>query len=207
MRRLLAPTLAAALSLALAAPALAACDADSWVAGTTDICGGTLTYHDYVYDDYGADNGSSPQKNWGGLSAQSGDERYADDAENSADIVGLDLWTQRDRLHVRFRLSALYKPDQTVGAIAIDTDDNQATGGGQWPGLDVSSKGWEIVKSFDRGDPQANVIEGDLPLPAGNRWRLQAVTAQKGGPVMNVAFRGTKEEGAWWEAKQAAALG
>jgi dienelactone hydrolase len=200
--------LTAALLLVLAPAASAACKGDSYVAGSVDLCSGTLVYHDYVADDYGADDGSSPSKSWGSLAAQSGDKRYPDDAsEETADLVGVALSVRGDKLHVRFDLAALSKPDQTLGAIAIDTDGNDATGGGAWPGVaGVSSKGWEVVKTFDRGDTAANTIEGDLPLPGGRRWRVQALTAQKGGPVMNVAFRGLKESGAWWEDGQAAAL-
>ncbi len=72
------------------------------------------------------------------------------------------------------------------------------------------------------------MVGGHVPLPPGERWRVQAVTAQADGPaagvesdhaVMNVAFRGPDEEsrftflalsgpgeGAWFEDRQAAAL-
>ena len=33
------------------------CHKTSWVAGTTELCDGTLIYRDYIYDDYGADVG------------------------------------------------------------------------------------------------------------------------------------------------------
>jgi dienelactone hydrolase len=198
-------------ALLLVAPAASAapapgCSGTSWTAGVVAICKGNLAYRDYVYDDYGADTGGSPSKSWGTLARESGDQRYPNDAENSADLVTLRVWRSGDRLRVRFYLSALYEPDQTVAALAIDTDANDGTGGGRWGDLGVSSRGWDVLHTFDRGDPRRNLIEGSVPLPPGTRWRLQAVTAQRSGPVMNVAFRGTGEEGAWWEAKQAAAL-
>src|SRR4051794_24630573 len=124
-------TLTTALLLVLAPAASAACHQDSYVVGTVDLCAGELVYHDYVADDYGADDGSSPSKSWGALAAQAGDKRYPDDAsEETADLVGFALSVRGDKLHVRFDLAALGKPDQTIGAIAIDTDANQATGGG-----------------------------------------------------------------------------
>ena len=66
-----------------------------------------------------------------------------------------------------------------------------------------------MIETFDVDDPDSNLILGSIPRPAGAVWRLQAVTAINGGPVMNVAFRGTNEAiavGTWWEDKQAAAL-
>jgi dienelactone hydrolase len=55
-------------------------------------------------------------------------------------------------------------------------------------------------------DTDSNTITGSLPMPAGTSWRLQAVTAQADGPVMNVGFRGPDEVGPWFEDHQAAAL-
>jgi predicted esterase len=180
-----------------------ACDDRSWVAGTVDLCAGALVYRDYVYDDYGANTNNPLAPNIAGLARPAGDERYPADV-NSADLLTLELRPAGDRLHVTFRLNTLFAPDSTVAALAIDTD-----GAGSvrpWPGLDVRSDGWDVFAAFDRGDATSNVIEGDLPLPGGTRWRVQAVTAVKGGPVMNVAFRGTDETGPWWEDNQAAAL-
>ena len=203
MRRRLPLLLAVSAALAAAAPAQACSDA-SWTAGTTELCSGTFTYRDYVYDDYGADRGTVARKNWPTLSAQAGDDRYPDELENSADLLGVELRIEGGRLHVRFPLSALYRGDETVAALAIDH--TPGTGGGQWPGLNVRSDGWDTVHTFRSGDAQRNEITGDVPLPPGTTWRVQAVAAQADGTVMNVAFRGTNEGGNWWEAHQAAAL-
>ncbi len=72
--------------------------------------------------------------------------------------------------------------------------------------------------------PRTNVIQGSEPIPSGRVWRVQAVTAKSDGTVMNVAFRGAREQarfggtlltqagsslsdaGAWFEDDQAAAL-
>src|SRR3954468_22689888 len=127
--------LTAVLLFAIASAASAACKGDSYVAGTTDLCSGKLIYRDYIADDYGADDGSSPSKSWGSLAAQAGDKRYPDDAsEETADIVDVAFSVRGDKLHVRFLLAALAKADQTLGAIAIDTDHDDETGGGAWPG-------------------------------------------------------------------------
>ncbi|MEA2422374.1 MAG: hypothetical protein QOF55_1473, partial [Thermoleophilaceae bacterium] len=121
-------------------------------------------------------------------------------------------------------LNSLYKPDSTVLAVAIDSDNNKLTGGGKWGALNVVSTGWDKIAYFDTGDPATNTIDGTMPLPPGDHWRVQAVTAIKSsGQVMNVAFRGVDEQsgfkgndassnvdpakGSWFEDKQAAALG
>ena len=110
--------------------------------------------------------------------------------------------------------------------MAIDLDDDPATGGGEWPGFGgVASAGWDVLYVLDEADTLANLIGGSVPVPTGgDRWRIQAVAAQADGPhptrqVMNVAFRGPDEQakftfvetsppgdGAWFEDNQAAAL-
>src|SRR3954469_1414966 len=108
-------------------------------------------------------------------------------------------------------------------AVAIDSDAHAVTGGGKWGDLGVSAKGWDNIAYFKTGDPATNTIDGTMPLPPGDKWRVQAATAQADGTVMNVAFRGVDEvagfkgndaasnanpdAGSWFEDKQAAALG
>ncbi|MGK4456003.1 hypothetical protein, partial [Klebsiella pneumoniae] len=75
-------------------------------------------------------------------------------------------------------------------AIAIDTDNDAATGGGAWSPLKIASRGWDVLEVFSQGDAESNRIIGRLPLPTGDTWRVQAAVAQKNGTVMNVAFRG-----------------
>ncbi len=196
-----------------------ACQPGSWVAGTVELCDGAVVYRDYVFDDYGADLGGQRGARTGTLSSPAGDQRYPVGSEATADLVDLTLTVAGDRLEVVAELNALYEVDSTVLALAIDTDDDPATGGGEWDDLGVSSEGWDVLATFEEGDPATNLITGSLPLPAGNRWRLQAATAIAGGPVMNVAFRGPDEragaeiptqnvgsEGTWFEDLQAAAL-
>jgi pimeloyl-ACP methyl ester carboxylesterase len=193
---------------ARAEPAAAGeCNGRSWIGGSVDLCDGVLVYRDYVYDDYGANTGQ-PAENTAPLSETAGDMRYTTDV-NSADLVDLSLSIEGDRLHAVFELNALFHKDSTVAALAIDSDDDKTTGGGEWKDLGVTSEGWDVLETFDKGDPNTNLIEGDVPLPPGDRWRVQALTAVNGGPVMNVAFRGTDEKtavGTWWEDDQAAAL-
>jgi pimeloyl-ACP methyl ester carboxylesterase len=182
--------------LLLAADARAAgCNADGWVAGQVDLCEGQLVYRDYVYDDFGADSGAfgtSP----GRFAVPAGDDRNPVGAEGSTDLVDLTLKIDGDRLLATFELEAKYKADDAIAALAIDTDANESTGGGAWKDVLITSKGWDVQQSFKTGDPKTNVIEGNLPLPAGDRWRVQAVVARPDGRVMNVAFRGTSEKAA-----------
>jgi pimeloyl-ACP methyl ester carboxylesterase len=199
------------------------CGQSSWVAGVTEWCDGRLLYRDYIYDDYGADSGApsaSPFPN-GTLAGTAGDARYPAGAENTADLVRLELRADRDRIHVEAELNALYATGQTVLHIALDTDGQSGTGGGAWPGLAIRSEGWDAVYRFDHGDPAGNLITGSFPRPAAATWKVWAVTAQADGTVMNVAFRGPHEKaellgafgavptdvGAFWEDRQAAALG
>lgn len=212
------------------------CERSSWIAGTTELCNGRLIYRDYVYDDYGADLGfvSPPgtllnlttrmgpgQTQPGPLSPSAGDKQYPAGLENTADLVRVELAIEGNELVASFELNTLYNPDETIAALAIDTDNNAATGGGSWEGLGISSTGWDVLQKFSTGNPETNKIVGRMPLPGGETWRVQAVVAQKNGTVMNVAFRGPDEQagatgaipdqvlpdkGNFWEDKQAAAL-
>ena len=223
-KRLALLVLAAA---ALAAPATASaarCTTAprSWTAGSVDLCRGVLVYSDYVDDDYGADTGAvNTTSRTAGLAPSAGDQAYpADGQDATADLVRLTLRVKGKRLLVRGLLNALFDPRQTTLALAIDTDGNPATGGGKWKTLDVSSKGWDKLLLFKKGNAKTNTIGGSVPLPAGRKWRVQAATAiSSSGQVMNVAFRGIHEtataqgaakssdSGSWFEDKQAAALG
>ncbi|MEA2441613.1 MAG: hypothetical protein QOH76_3037 [Thermoleophilaceae bacterium] len=215
--------LAVAPAAAGAAAAPSCLEPHSWVAGSTDLCGGTLVYNDYVDDDYGADTGLRTTSHTASLAPTAGDQGYASGEEATADLIRLTLKVEGNKLRVTGLLNALYKPDSTVLAVAIDTDGNRLTGGGPWGTLHVLSTGWEKIAFFSAGDPSANTITGTMPLPPGSKWRVQAVTAIKSsGQVMNVAFRGVNEEsgfrgndaasnvnpgkGSWFEDKQAAAL-
>lgn len=193
-------------------------DPPSWLAGAVELCDGTLIYRDYLYDDYGADDPAFPNTantTTGSLARPAGDARYDAANVNSADLVDLKLWVDGSTLHVEAEMAALFNADSTIVAVAIDTDNNSATGGGEWGDLvaldstKLTSTGWDVLATFDDGDPATNLVTGSMPLPAGATWRVQAVTAKKDNTVMNVAFRGLDEEtvtGAWWEDKQAAAL-
>jgi dienelactone hydrolase len=220
-RRLLLPALLLAAALPSTAHAASCAEPDSWVAGSTALCEGAIVYSDYVHDDYGADTGSSnTTSRTAGLAPTAGDESYPGGKDATADIVRLTLRIDGDRLRVTALMNALFAPDSTVLAVAIDSDGTPLTGGGKWGQLDVSSRGWDRIAFFDRGDPATNTISGSMPLPPGTRWRVQAAAAIKGtGHVMNVAFRGVDEqarakgaptssdEGSWFEDQQAAAIG
>lgn len=202
------------------------CGKSSWVAGAAELCDGTLEYRDYVYDDYGADLGTvSIPFITGPLSPSAGDVTYPLGARNTADLVRFTMALDGDDVVVSYELNTLYTTDQTLAAIAIDTDNDASTGGGELPGLGVSAPGWDFFKTFTKGDPDSNMIIGRFPRPEGDTWRVYALVAKADGTVMNVAFRGINEEakagasikdasalivvpnvGDFWEDKQAAAL-
>ena len=45
-------------------------------------------------------------------------------------------------LAIRAEVNTLFEAGQTQIAVAIDTDNDPETGGGEWPGLGISSAGW-----------------------------------------------------------------
>ena len=180
------------------------CERTSWVAGTAEVCAGELVYRDYVYDDYGANRPARPASASPDGPAPAGDERYQA-APNTADLLTLRLRVEDDVVRVTFELNSLFVADSTTAALVIDADDDRATGGGRWPGISLTSDGWDVGGSWSVGDPTSNTIEGTLARPRGDRWRVQAAVADRGGAVMNVAFR-AGESGHWWEDRQAAAL-
>ncbi len=205
-----------------AAPGPAGCGTGSWIAGTVDLCAGGLIYRDYVYDDYGAQGLSQPPST-GSLSNPTGTQSYPgpnDNAVNNyADITAIRLYVGFSQVAVEIDVNSLFDPHSTIVALAIDTDDDPATGGGEWADLiafpelstPLTSTGWDVLRvfSYDTAyfDTNENRIYGIFDRPPGTHWRLQAVAAVASTrTVMNVAFRGTNETGTWFEDKQAAAL-
>jgi dienelactone hydrolase len=195
-----------------AAPAAAppACDERSWIGGTTEWCGGKLVYRDYVYDDNGADTRPAGSVHGTPLNRGAGDIDHRERGQelNSADLLTLRLWREGRLLRAAFHLNTLFASDETIAALAIDTDDDRATGGGMWSGrIDLESRGWDRAYVFDRRDAKTNQITGSVALPStdAKTWRIQAAIALGDGTPMNVAFR-PKESGNWWEDKQSAAL-
>ena len=79
--------------------------------------------------------------------------------------MDLTLTRRGDRVDVVAETAALYRPGDTVLALAIDTDGN-ATGGGAWGSLGIRSAGWDRLVVIDRGDPGTNTLRGSFPLPA-----------------------------------------
>ena len=190
--------------------AAAACDERSWIAGTTEWCGGKLVYRDYVYDDNGADTMPAGSVHGTPLNRGAGDvdHREHGQALNSADLLTLRLWRDGNLLRASFDLNTLFPSDRTIAALAIDVDDDTSTGGGPWSNrIDVSSRGWDRSYIFDHRNATSNVITGSAPLPpaTSKTWRIQAVIALGDGTPMNVAFR-PKDSGNWWEDEQSEAL-
>jgi hypothetical protein len=192
------------------------CGRSSWLAGTTELCNGALVYRDYVMDDHGASDPTDPTSETevlAPLSPTAGDARNPDRSRaGTADLIDLTLRIRGNQLVAVFQLNALYHADSTIAALAIDTDNDAASGGGGWPGLGVSSRGWDRFATAGSGDAGNNTITLTMAVPSGTQWRVQAVTAQADGTVMNVAYRGIDElsgfgtDSTWWEGRQAAAL-
>src|SRR3954467_12566917 len=116
MRRIAVMLAATCLSFALAAvsadAAPPAClSPQSWVAGTTDLCQGTIVYRDYVDDDYGADTGDHSTDRTAQLAPSAGDENYPADQDATADVILLKLAIDGDKLQVTALLNALYDAD------------------------------------------------------------------------------------------------
>lgn len=204
----LTPTLLLAPSARSATESVATvpCQSEtSYEAGATELCGGELVYRDFVYDDHGADTG------YGGSGVGGkgiGNASYADAGaeENTADLLSLRLRLEGDQLQITAHLNTLFKADTSKVVVAIDTDANNATGGGAWPHVNnVRSSGWDTTVLLTGGDPSTNLLTATVPAPAGEAWRVQAVTATADGTVFNVAFR-TDESGEFFDGVQAAAL-
>ena len=160
------PAMAVAALVLLALPtsaAAATCSTAprSWTAGSVDICRGTLVYSDYVNDDYGADTGAvNTTSRSATLAPSAGDQAYpAAGQDATADLVRLTLRVRGHRLFVKGLLNALFQPRQTILAVAIDTDNKPATGGGDWSNLGVSST--------RRGTSLRALPAGPLRLPHG----------------------------------------
>jgi len=176
------------------AAASKACARSSWLAGSTELCEGRLIYRDYLYDDHGAGNGQiNTPYSAASLSFSAGGASYPEGLENTADLVRFELALDGDEVTVEYELNTLFEGSETIAALAIDTDNNPATGGGELPGLGVSAPGWELFQTFAVGDPDRNLIQGRFPKPTGKVWKLYVLLAQADGTVMNVAFRGIHE--------------
>jgi hypothetical protein len=143
---LLSPAVAAAAPPAAPPPGITqGCGGTSWWAGTTTVCDGTVVYRDYVNDDHGADTGgigyNGTQSAFGTLAHPAGDRRYAADRISVADLVRLELSRRGNQVEVVAETAALYRPDDAVLVLALDTDGGPATGGGTWGGSASAATG------------------------------------------------------------------
>lgn len=159
-------------------------------AGTAAYAAGSWAYEDYVYDS------------------------TAGSSKNSGDLAVLQIALSGDAVRHVARLNSYVAGDPTLIALAVDTDCNDATGGGAWPnGSGVSTAGWEfVVQAGDAGAsvfmpdaapipiPSAashdrNVIEFDVPFSVaspGKRWCYRGLVGLGGDrwtQTTNVLFR------------------
>lgn len=137
--------------------------------GTAGYSAGSWAYEDYVHDSTAGTSG------------------------NSGDLAVLQIALTDDAVRHVVKLNSYITEDPTLVALAVDTDCDDATGGGEWPnGSGVSTAGWEfIVLAGDSGanilmlgaaamripsvaNHASNVIEFDVPRsfadPADTHW-------------------------------------
>src|SRR3954451_15096526 len=151
-------------SAASAAPCKAA--PRSWTGGFVNLCRGNLVYLDYVDDDYGADTGgTNTTSGRAGRAPSAGEQEYPGSGQDAtADIVRLTLSVKGRRLRVSGLMDALFSKGQTTLALAIDTDGKSSHGGGKWKTLDASSKGWDKLYLFKRGNTKTTTMTGNVRL-------------------------------------------
>ena len=160
-------------------------------AGTAGYAAGSWSYEDYVYDSTAGTSG------------------------DSGDLAVLQISLTGDAVRYVAKLNSYIAEDPTLIALAVDTDCNDATGGGAWPnGSGVSTKGWEfIIQAGDSGasvmvpgaapmpiesaaNHDTNIIEFDVPRsfadPAGKHWcyrGLVGLGTDTWSQTTNVLFR------------------
>ena len=96
-------------------------------AGSTEYCNGVFVYHDYVYDDYGAiagDPNAAPRERSRAPTATSATRPTSTRPTSSRCACR----SSAGQLHVSFELNTLRDANSTVAALAIDTDNDAATG-------------------------------------------------------------------------------
>ena len=123
------------------------------IPGTATFGEGAWTFTDYVYDDKGTGAFTYP------LPAETG--------ANSADIAVLHVKPGPEAVQYLVELNTLIVEDSTVIALAVDTDHNESTGGGEWPlNAKLSSPGWEHVVTVWGSGGVVNLSDGrSFPVP------------------------------------------
>jgi pimeloyl-ACP methyl ester carboxylesterase len=188
---------------------------DDWASEPTMVPGparydaGEWSFTDYPYDDRGAGGDFAYPSGYGA---------------NAADVVVLRIAADDDAVHYLVELDTMLAADSTVVALAVDSDGDDATGGGAWPlGADLSTPGWEFVVSVwgtdgvvtrsdgseahvpVAADTTKNVIEFAVPRsvadPGTSTWRYRGGagvwdrTQQTWAEVVAVSPSGTEPAG------------
>lgn len=148
------------------------------LAGTAQVSRGELIYTDYLYDDYGADlNGSPDMPSYrSDLSPTSGDYRYPDEPEryghNAADLRELRIAADPDAMHLLIALQTMKQPDAAAVTIAVDTDGEESSGEGEWPGgIGLTTPGADRFITVWGGHAR---VEGDMPDGRSTELRVTA---------------------------------
>lgn len=115
--------------------------------GTAGYAAGSWAYEDYVYDSTAGTSG------------------------NSGDLAVLQIMLTDDAVRYVAKLNSYVAEDPTLVALAVDTDCDDSTGGGEWPnGSGLSTDGWEFI--VQAGDDGAHLLLADgsqLPIESAAR--------------------------------------
>lgn len=158
--------------------------APTMVPGTASYSKGAWSFTDYSYDDKGTGAFAYPSAPGYGA--------------NAADPVVLLISQDEDSVHYLVQLNTLISESSTVVALAVDTDNNESTGGGDWPyNAKITTAGWEHVITASGSsatltsagesptpislpiavNTNANLMEFSVPLsvadPRGGTWRYR----------------------------------
>ncbi len=115
--------------------------------GTAGYSAGSWAYEDYVYDATAGTSG------------------------NSGDLAVLQIMLSDEAVRYVAKFNSYVAADPTIVALAVDTDCDDATGGGEWPnGSGISTEGWEFI--VQAGDVGAHIL-----LPGGSQLPMQSAAS------------------------------
>lgn len=192
------------------------------ISGTSRLDRGVWIYTDFVYDDYGADTGSSGQPNVVSLAPSAGDFRYPDGrayADNAADIVEVRVRVTGKDLKVRVLLQTITRRSTPAIWVKANRFRKVFTNANARVSAAANTVRFVIPNVARRRRVRLNIGAGlnngkgrlREGVPGNAYTRPDELTT--GGPsenrLLDLAFNTRKIEGrggAWNEAEQSAAL-
>jgi dienelactone hydrolase len=166
----------------------------SRTSGTGRLSAGALLWTDFLYDDHGA-VGSGQSSAPTSLAASNGTYSYpaGPAAANGADVFRTAVGLTRRHTWWRVDWNTLIDPNVPVAAFALDTDNSEATGAGDWPGVPgLRSPGIDRVLLVSS---RAAWLLG----PGGERRRAGRVFVDRGARsfVVRLARSALRPRGTW----------